>query len=72
MIHLKLLLNINKNFLTNYILCLYPELKECTNIDTHHLIESKLNISTYKTKNYYYWNNAILKKKNDIFVIIIF
>jgi len=63
---------IHHHFLTNYISCLYPELKECTNIEKHtesvKLIEYELlQIFAYKTRDHYYLENALLKEKNIIF-----
>jgi hypothetical protein len=66
---------IDHTFLTNYISCLYPELdefKDCDDIEKHTkssnlIICELLETFAYKTRDYYYLDDALLRKKNKNF-----
>ena len=65
---------IHHNFLTNYVYCLYPELdqcKECDDIIKHTksielIVYELLDTFAYKTRDHYYFDNGLLRKKIDI------
>lgn len=66
---------IHHTFITNYISCLYPKLDEfkgCDDIEKHTkssdlIICELLETFAYKTRDYYYLNDALLRKNNNIF-----
>lgn len=63
---------IHHNFLTNYISRLYPKLDECDDINKHNksielIIYELLDTFAYKSRDHYYLDNSLLRKKFDIF-----
>jgi len=63
---------IHHNFLTNYVSRLYPKLDECDDINKHNksielIIYELLDTFAYKTRDHYYYDNSLLRKKFDIF-----